>query len=340
MARGEDGVVSPRLTIVLPTYNRAAFLPGALASIVGQTFSDWELVVIDDGSTDDTREVLDRARPAITRDVRYIRQENGGPAVARNNGIAHALGDLVAFFDSDDLWHPAYLETCVAALDRNPDVDWVYAACRILDLDTGAEVSASTFRENGKPRPFLSLPASRRGEVMVLNDPRTLDLVLSAGLYAGFQNSVIRAATLRRWPLPIVPVRVGEDTLTAFRAVATGATLAYVDRALVDYRAHQGGVTDGARAGKPEALIAQAREYARGYDFLLAELAGNRRATRLLERAAAHRKFWIEGYLGLWALGRRREALTTYRKALALSPLEWTMWKTWAASVARTVIGR
>ncbi len=329
-----------RLSIILPTYNRAGFLPGALASIDRQTFADWELVVVDDGSTDDTRDVIDRARPTIARNVKYIRQENGGPAAARNNGIAHAEGDLVAFFDSDDLWHPAFLETCVAALDANPDVDWVFAACRILDLDTGAEVSASTFRENGKPRPFLSLPASRRGQVAVLNDSRTLDAVLSTGLYAGFQNSVIRAATLRRWPLPIVPVRVGEDTLTAFRAIATGATLAYIDRALVDYRTHQGGVTDGARTGKPEALIAQAQEYARGYDFVLSELAGNRRATRLLEHAAAHRKFWIEGYLGLWALGRRREALHAYRTALALSPLEWTMWKTWAASVVRTAIGR
>ena len=331
---------TPRVSIVLPTFNRARFLPGAFASIGAQTYQDWELIVVDDGSNDDTRTVIDRARSAIARHVKYIRQDNGGPAAARNNGIAHAAGDLVAFFDSDDLWNPEFLETCVAALDDNPDVDWVFAACRILDLDTGEEVSASTFREDGEPRPFLSLPASRRGQVMVLNDPRTLDVVLSTGLYAGFQNSVIRATTLRRWPLPIVPVRVGEDTLTAFRAIATGATLAYVDRALVDYRAHQGGVTDGARTGKPEALIAQAQEYARGYDFVLSELAGNRRAMRLIERAAAHRKFWIEGYLGLWALGRRREAFAAYRKALALSPLDWKMWKTWAACVVRTASGR
>src|SRR5438105_13937181 len=93
----------PAVSIILPTYNRAKFLPQALASIRAQQFTDWELIVVDDGSTDDTAAVVRGLATDITQPVRYVRQENQGPYAARNTGLDHAAGELVAFFDSDDL---------------------------------------------------------------------------------------------------------------------------------------------------------------------------------------------------------------------------------------------
>src|SRR5438105_77041 len=103
----------PAVSIILPTYNRAKFLPGALASIRAQQFTDWELIVVDDGSSDDTAAVIQELGSGIAQPVRYHRQENQGPYAARNTGLDHAAGEFVAFYDSDDLWLPHHLHDCV-----------------------------------------------------------------------------------------------------------------------------------------------------------------------------------------------------------------------------------
>src|SRR5262245_2351395 len=107
----------PAVSIILPTYNRAKFLPQAFASIYGQTFADWELIVVDDGSTDNSGDLVARLGADLGPRLRYIRQENKGPNAARITGLAGATGAHVAFFDSDDCWLPHHLKACVDALD-------------------------------------------------------------------------------------------------------------------------------------------------------------------------------------------------------------------------------
>jgi glycosyltransferase involved in cell wall biosynthesis len=108
----------PRISIILPTYNRADTIIRAIRSAQDQTFQDWELIVIDDGSTDNTTLVL--AGVAESR-VSVIRQPNEGMTVARNAGILAARGEYLAFLDSDDEFLPFHLELCVAFLDAFPD---------------------------------------------------------------------------------------------------------------------------------------------------------------------------------------------------------------------------
>src|SRR5262249_10652580 len=127
----------PQVSIILPTYNRARFLPQAFASIRSQRCTTWELVVVDDGSTDATPELVQQFRAEVPQPVRYIRQANGGPYAARNTGLDAAHGEYVAFFDSDDVWLPHHLQDCAEALAAHPDVDWVYGACRIVEEGTG-----------------------------------------------------------------------------------------------------------------------------------------------------------------------------------------------------------
>src|ERR1700730_10501356 len=102
-------------SIVIPTYNRADLLPCAIASVQGQQFTDYEIIVVDDGSQDGTREYLQGLEPQI----RYLRQENGGPGAARNAGICAARGDYVAFLDSDDLWFPWTLTVFARAISEH-----------------------------------------------------------------------------------------------------------------------------------------------------------------------------------------------------------------------------
>ncbi len=111
--------MDPRFSIVIPTYNRSASVLDTLQSCFDQTFSDFEVVVVDDGSSDDTRDVLaDIEDPRL----RVIHQENAGPAAARNNGMRVANGQYIAFLDSDDRWYPSFLEVANTCLEEDGEV--------------------------------------------------------------------------------------------------------------------------------------------------------------------------------------------------------------------------
>ncbi|MBI4355948.1 MAG: glycosyltransferase [Candidatus Omnitrophica bacterium] len=115
--------MTPKVSVVVPTYNRAHLIPEALESIWAQTYRDLEVIVVDDGSTDDTREIL---RPWWPR-LRYIYQPNQGCAAARNRGISLARGTYVAFLDSDDRWLPDKLAQQVAWLEAHSKAGLVYS---------------------------------------------------------------------------------------------------------------------------------------------------------------------------------------------------------------------
>lgn len=105
----------PTVSVIIPAYNAARYLAETLASALGQTLTDIEVIVVDDGSKDNTAEVA-QSFPA----VRYVHQQNAGVSAARNTGATHAQGEFLAFLDSDDLWHPDKLRQQVEALRQHP----------------------------------------------------------------------------------------------------------------------------------------------------------------------------------------------------------------------------
>ncbi|HWS87110.1 MAG TPA: glycosyltransferase family 2 protein [Pyrinomonadaceae bacterium] len=107
-----------RISVIMPAYNAERYVAESIRSVVGQTCDDWELFVVDDGSTDGTAEVVQGFASADER-VKYLFQQNGGQGKARNAGIRASGGELVAFLDSDDLWEPEKLSLQVAALDES-----------------------------------------------------------------------------------------------------------------------------------------------------------------------------------------------------------------------------
>lgn len=113
----------PNVSIIIPTYNRYQFLLEAITSVFHQTYQDFEIIVVDDGSTDNTEDILcnfdDR--------VRYFKQKNSGSAVARNRGILNSKGNYIAFLDSDDLWYPQKLEKQIEVFQKYPNVGFVFS---------------------------------------------------------------------------------------------------------------------------------------------------------------------------------------------------------------------
>ena len=108
---------TPEVSVILPTYNRGWIVKEAIDSVLAQDFKDFELIVVDDGSTDNTPQSLD----SYNQDLMVIRQRNKGVSAARNRGIAAAGGGLIAFLDSDDLWLPRKLSSQVNFFNSNPE---------------------------------------------------------------------------------------------------------------------------------------------------------------------------------------------------------------------------
>jgi glycosyltransferase involved in cell wall biosynthesis len=118
------------VSVIVPTYNTITYLPDAIESILKQTFEDFEIILVNDGSTDSTAQW---AKKLTDPRIRYIHQENKGLSAARNTGIDLAQGRYIALLDADDLWVPTKLEKQVALLDANPEVGMVHSWALFID---------------------------------------------------------------------------------------------------------------------------------------------------------------------------------------------------------------
>ncbi len=128
--KGKRGHVAPSVSVVCLAYNSMKFLPRTIDSVLSQTFTDFELVLVDDGSADN---VVDWASRQSDLRFRLVSQANQGIAGARNRGIREARGEYIAFLDGDDLWHPQKLEFQVDVLNRHPEVGLVHTHVELID---------------------------------------------------------------------------------------------------------------------------------------------------------------------------------------------------------------
>lgn len=129
----EFNSMADKVSVIIPTYNYGHFIAEAVESALGQTVAPGEVVVVDDGSTDDTVEIVARFGDR----VRYVRQENQGVSAARNRGARVTTGEFIAFMDADDTWEPSKLEKQVALFERDPEIGLVHCGTRTFDSETG-----------------------------------------------------------------------------------------------------------------------------------------------------------------------------------------------------------
>jgi glycosyltransferase involved in cell wall biosynthesis len=336
MLASSDNSPRPKVSIILPTYNRAKFLPQAFASIRAQTWTDWELIIVDDGSTDDTQEILPELSVQIAQSVRYFQQENKGPYGARNTGLDHTRGQYIAFFDSDDVWLPHHLQDCVGALEAKPELDCVYGACQIVEHSTGKTLSPSTFYLNGQPRPFLKLKAEPFGRLKIIEDSGATGCQILHGLFCGLQNSVINRRVFENYRFATHLRNEAEDQVIVIRSLAAGFRFAYFDHVHVIYNVHgensSAALVDSDVKKKLNVFSAMVR----GFEEMEATTCLRYREKRALRHRIGNIYFWQIG----WVLRQghhSREALQMYRRGLSYYPWDYRYWKTYFTTLIRSV---
>lgn len=141
----------PLVSVIIPTYNRGRMLKSAIDSVLAQTFQDFELIVVDDGSTDDTPQLLHTYASRIT----VIRQDNRGVSAARNRGIEHSSGKLIAFLDSDDHWLPAKLDRQTAFMEAHPG----FSICQTEEIWIRNGVRVNPKKKHKKPSGMMFEPS-------------------------------------------------------------------------------------------------------------------------------------------------------------------------------------
>jgi glycosyltransferase involved in cell wall biosynthesis len=122
--------IGPKVSVIITTYNSMAYLPKTLDSVLGQTFTDFEVLIVDDGSSDNITEWIKELKDVR---IKTIFQSNQGVSVARNNGITNAQGEYIAFLDADDLWQPTKLEKQVLCLDKHLEVGLVHTWVSLIN---------------------------------------------------------------------------------------------------------------------------------------------------------------------------------------------------------------
>jgi len=219
-ATGATTLAAPAVSIVIPAYNVAQFIGETLASVFAQTFNDYEVIVINDGSPDTPQ--LEAVLASWMNRINYLKQENRGLSGARNTGVRAARGKLIALLDSDDAWEPDYLATQIEIMRRDEAIDVLYCDAHIFGEGVPANLKFTDGSPSAGEVSFESL-VRQRCNVMVSVTARRATLV-NVGL---FDESL----------------RSSEDFDMWLRIAKAGGRIAYHRQPLVRYRRRPGSLS-------------------------------------------------------------------------------------------------
>lgn len=221
------------VSVVIPAYNRAHIVGRAIESAIAQSRQPFEIIVVDDCSTDRTREVLAGWQRLDSRVRPLLRTTNGGPAGARNTGVEVATGNLIAFLDSDDVWLPNHLADCVELLEADPSLDLVFADVRRRH-NSGAIVHPAFLSESKRIHQYLSPhPAGRNWFQFRVPEVEVLfrDYVIP------MQTTLIRREIAQAFRFDEA-LRGPEDYQLALRLALSGKKFGFVNRVACECLLH------------------------------------------------------------------------------------------------------
>ena len=315
-----DVTSPPRVSVVIPAFNRAHIIGPTIESVQRQMFEQWELIVFDDGSDDDTFEVVTSYAASDPRIV-VGRGPNGGVAAARNRGFAMSSPhtEFVSFLDSDDIWDPDALETLVAVLDADPDLVAVHALARCID-ELGQPIPGDDLEELSRARRGF-----RNGELVELSvdEPTTFGELVH-------HNWVVTPGTqlLRRSVVDAVgefdPRTDPADDADFVIRVSRLGDIGFVDRSILQWRRHPETLTNTSPrwrkavlrmraktitdpSNTPEQVAAMRAVYRHSIaDARREAVAASGHAVHEIARALNVSQAYLRASLSLWMKQRRR----------------------------------
>ena len=290
----------PRVSVVMPLYNTRAFVDQALDSALSQRYRSFEVVVVDDGSTDGSGEIARRYAERFKNRVRVITQPNAGLPAARNTALYAGRGEYFALLDADDAWHPDHLQQAMDAFDADPDLGLVHANIRRIDAE-GNELGVPVRHWHPGIDAYRAL-ALREEHVACPTAVFSREAVRKVG---GFDLQF---------------THLGCEDRDLWLRIAERFRLRYLDSVSADYRVH------------PKGMSRNRDRMARARQRLLCKMALSPRGKPLYGRAQA----MIQSDLGLEYLaeGRARDAIAAQLRAIRSCPQAVVPWR----RLARTVV--
>ncbi len=284
----------PVVSVITPTYNRAELLSIALDGVSAQTFRDYEVIVVDDGSTDGTADLIaSRDQP-----IRYVWQENCGVAEARNRALSLAQADLVAFLDSDDVWRPRFLEATVGLLHEHPDVALAYSDFISVDAD------GRPLRGHRK--------VQHEGDVTA---PLFASIFIHTSCVVARRQLLLQGGGFNRWLTP-------NEDYDMWLRLSKNHRFGLVNEPLCLRRSHRGSLS---RNGSPLNLVRKAKLLERFYF----DQGGAEKVPRSL---AYHRLARLHYAAAKTSFKARRfaDASELLRRSVQYRPLSLKAWSLWA----------
>jgi len=272
------------VSVIIPAFNHARFIAQTLDCVLAQTYPAQEIIVVDDGSTDNTQGTLDTYRNRI----RVIYQRNQGPSAARNAGISVSRGEYLLFLDADDLVPPDKLKLQVAALATRPEMALVYSAWQYVDA-SGEQVLAE-------------MHPQKEGQLLT-------ELLLRAFFFP-IAAAVVRRDCVERVGMFDPTLRASEDTDLWMRMARAGFNFGYIDRPLFKYRLVSGSASRNV-AGQMKSEFARLDKF-----FADPALPQELRALQ----GEAYSILWFESGARHYQIGDPQNGCAHIRQAIQLSP--------------------
>jgi glycosyltransferase involved in cell wall biosynthesis len=251
----------------MPAYNCGTFIAEAMASVLRQTELDLELIVVNDGSTDETLDIVNSMAKKDAR-IKVLSQANSGkPSIARNRGLEQAKGEFVCFLDGDDLYHPDKIHNSLEVLQRHPAIDMVFHDVKFMN-EEGTEQTVTYLQAANFAERVLS-KSKRLGEAKFFCDERALFFFMCTTVTSILMSSVLirrKRLTAEDMFFP-EDLTIGEDIDLWFRLVKSGG-VAYIDRPLSYYRIYPLSVTKRSDRNIYDPVSAHIKNYKRNAGFL------------------------------------------------------------------------
>jgi glycosyltransferase involved in cell wall biosynthesis len=315
----------PLVSCIIPTYNREKFLPDSIDSVLKQTYKNWELIIVDDRSTDGTKKLIEKYMKKDKR-IKYVKNKHKqGPAGARNQGVELAKGEYIAFLDSDDEWMNFHLSEIIDEMEKNPDVDWIFSN---LERYKGKnKVTKSYFNEISPD--FLRFNIQKRGKLNILKNKGLTENIIEKNIPAYMQSSIFKRSIFNKIKFKEYILGV-DDGLFNIEAVFNKKIIGYINNIHVKYKIHDTNISSSDQYNKSiNKKILINFELEKTWKYIINNLILTHKQRSIIKKQLAELYFWQFGYNCYLKLNDYKKTKEYFLKGLKLNPLNLRYLKTY-----------